>query len=123
MVEQWRFVDESPNVACSHTKPPSGYPLLPHELTVSDWVAGFDSTASNLRVQAALDNHIIHHTVLSLPIFDRIIGMNTSEAIHVARFGNFLLRGYDKTSGRYLDLVYLGEAPPLQCSTNSTIAP
>ncbi len=105
-----------------NSAPPSGYPLLPHELTVGDWVAGFDGTANGPRVYAAFNDHVIHHTVLSLPIFDRIVGINTSEAIHVARVGNFLVRWFDK-SGNYLDLVYLGEASPLRCSTSSTITP
>jgi hypothetical protein len=97
---------------------PYGYPLLPHELNPGDWIAVLEGAPDDPRVFAALDDHILRHTVMALPIFDQAVYSSTSGALHHNRIGSFLLRGYDIHN--YLDLVYLGEADPIFCSSTAT---
>jgi hypothetical protein len=57
---------------------------------------------------AALNYHIEHKTVMSLPIIDRSVGSGEVGAVHFERMGQFLLRGFSLSSN-YFDLVYLGQ--------------
>jgi hypothetical protein len=72
-------------------------------------------------VRAALDDHIVHRTVMALPIVDEAVYSSTQGAFHLNRIGGFLLHGYDLNN--YLDLVYLGDAAPIYCDSNATATP
>ena len=102
---------------------PAGYPLYPHQLTEGDWLMVFVSNGADRRVLAALDNHIIHRTVLALPIYDKIVANGAAESVHFVRLGTFLLRGYDFGIEPSLDLVDLGAAAPLNCNSAATATP
>src|SRR5215212_1623545 len=103
---------------------PPGYPLYPHQLTNGDWITVFVSVGANQQVMAALDNHTIHRTVLTLPIYDRIVANGAAEEVHFVRAATFLLRGYKLASNeQYLDLVYLGENGQMNCASAATATP
>jgi len=103
---------------------PEGYPLAPHQLTVGDWITVFVSEGADQRVFDALNNHIIQRTVLSLPIYDKIVANGAAESVHFVRLGTFLLRGYYLPSTKpHLDLVYLGDAAALNCNSAATATP
>lgn len=94
----------------SGTTPPAGYPLLPGQLSAEDWIAGSSGSINTTGIRAALDAHIGHKTVMSLPIVDQAVGAGQNVSFHFARLGNFLLRGYALSGSTYFDLVYLGPA-------------
>jgi hypothetical protein len=102
---------------------PPGYPLAPRQLTPGDWMQDMHGVVYDSRVLAALDNHIIHRTVLALPIYDRLIGNGADAYVHFMRMGSFLLRGYSVGSQTFLDLVYLGSTTLLNCTTAATATP
>src|SRR5581483_1727495 len=91
-----------------NTSAPTNYPLYPHQLTVGDWVKVYPGSPNSAGTTAALTAHVSQKTVMSLPIVDNEVGQGSNEAVHFARMGNFLLRGFS-FSGNYLDLVYLGQ--------------
>jgi len=95
---------------------PTGYPLYPHQLTEGDWITGSTGNTASSDISAALNYHIDHKTVMSLPIIDRYVGNGQNVAVHFVRMGQFLLRGFSiTTSPYYLDLVYLGPTDVPQC--------
>jgi len=73
---------------------PAGYPLLPGQLSPGDWIAESTGTIGTADVTAALNYHIDHKTVMSLPIVDRSVGTGQYGALHFNRMGQFLLRGF-----------------------------
>jgi hypothetical protein len=89
---------------------PPGYPLYPGQLTVGDWITGSTGNVDSSDTRAALQYHIDHKTVMSLPIVDRAVGNGQNAYFHHAWLGDFLLRGFSLGggTGSYLDLVYLG---------------
>jgi hypothetical protein len=107
-----------------NTPAPAGYPLYPHQLTTGDWVSGQAGSVDSAGVRAALNDHIIHRTVMALPIYDNIAGSGVNTSMHFARLGTFLLRGY-ATGGAepYLDLVYLGSGAQFNCDSSATATP
>jgi hypothetical protein len=99
----------------SSSAPPPGYPLAPQRLNAGDWLYEATDVSISADMQAALDYHIAHKTVMILPIVDSKVGGGTNVFSHMNRFGNFLLRGSGGGGGYYLDLVYVGESSPPPC--------
>jgi len=95
---------------------PKGYPLLPGQLSPGDWIAESSGTIGSADAVAALNYHIDHRTVMSLPIVDQSVGTGQNGALYFNRMGQFLLRGFSITSSpSYFDLVYLGQTIMPSC--------
>jgi hypothetical protein len=99
----------------SNSATPPGYPLAPHRLNAGDWLYEATNVSISADMQAALDYHIAHKTVMILPIVNSRVGAGTNVFSHMNRFGNFLLRGSGGGGSPYLDLVYVGEPSPPPC--------
>jgi hypothetical protein len=94
---------------------PPSYPLAPHRLNAGDWLYEATNVSISADMQAALDYHIAHQTVMILPIVDSRVMAGMNVFSHMNRFGNFLLRGSGGGGSPYLDLVYVGEPSPSPC--------
>jgi len=91
------------------TEPPV-YPLLPGQLSAGDWIYESSGITGSNDIRAALQYHIDHKTVMSLPIVDNVVGTGNNPYAHHIWLGNFLLRGFSLgSSPDYFDLVYLGQ--------------
>ena len=99
----------------SNSAAPPGYPLAPHRLNAGDWLYEATNVSISADMQAALDDHIAHQTVMILPIVDSKVMAGMNAFSHMNRFGNFLLRGSGSGGNPYLDLVYVGEPSPPPC--------
>ena len=95
-----------------------GYPLLPHVLSLGDWVYGAPDLSITQAIGAALQSHIANRTVMLLPIVDRGVAAGNERYFHLSNLAMFLLRGSGNQAGRgwYLDLVYLGAPDLPRCS-------
>jgi hypothetical protein len=89
---------------------PSGYPLLPGQLGLGDWVRTVDLSLINSTGSiAALQYHLDHRTVMALPIVNALVYNGQTGAAHFGQMGNFLLRGFALGGpSPYFDLVYIG---------------
>lgn len=93
---------------------PEGYPIVPGQLTVGDWVyAGATSTPSGLGTVLAEHKFAANKDVrvLILPIVDATDGNNS---YRVASLGAFAVTDYNVANNK-VKLAYLGDAP--ECST------
>ncbi|HEX5692379.1 MAG TPA: hypothetical protein VFX76_20325 [Roseiflexaceae bacterium] len=90
---------------------PDSYPWFPHQFNTGDWTYGTSGVTLGAAVRAALDQHIVDRTLMTLPLYDASVGVGANTSVHVAKPGAFLLRGYGTASGGrlYFDLVYIDE--------------
>jgi hypothetical protein len=97
---------------------PQGYPLLPGQLSVGDWIKGNTGNTNSSAIRAALDYHIANRTVMNLPVIDQSLGNGANTSFHYAFMGSFLLTGYNLSgspTSNYFDFVYLGQAQNEAC--------
>lgn len=98
-------------------KAPTGYPILPGQISTGDWVLG-NSVSNTTAVRNALDAKKFvagkDVQVLTLPIWEASAGSDANATYRVARLGAFALLNYD-LSAQTMRLAYLGDAP--ECST------
>jgi hypothetical protein len=96
-----------------------GYPSLPNQLSVDDWIYGNSGFSGSNDVNAAIDAHINNRTIVNFPIFNADNGLNGSNpAYHITALGAFIIRDFgfqnqrdaNGFKGWYIDLVYIGEA-------------
>jgi len=95
---------------------PAGYPLWPRQLNPGDWVYLDTGVDNDSGLRAALDYHIAHRTLMTLPIYDADSGSGLTGSRHVARPGAFLLIGYNLNGSGYLNLVYIEEPALVACT-------
>jgi len=100
-----------------NSQAPAGYPLVPGQLTIGDWIAGNTGSSSSNAIRAALDYHVTNRTILNLPIIDQAVGSGQGTSFHYARMGAFYLRGYQLGGGgnSYFDFAYIGQANNQAC--------
>jgi hypothetical protein len=98
---------------------PTGYPLLPGQLSEGDWIYGNSGVSASSGIKTALDFHVANRTVMYLPIISDSLATSGSGGqnarFHVLKLGAFYLRGYSLTGQGYFDLVYIGEAEKTAC--------
>src|SRR4029079_1376266 len=91
----------------------------PHQLTPGDWIHGNTGSSGSNAIDAALQYHVDHRTVMNLPIIDQSVGTGQNTACHVVRMGSFLLVGFNlqgsQQNNNYFDFVYLGQAENKAC--------
>jgi hypothetical protein len=97
---------------------PGDYPEQPGVLNPGDWVYG--SSGYRQSTGLILDEHIRMGYVLTLPIYDGIMGQRFSAQFGVVDLKRFVLLGHGRTVPyqQYLELVLLGPA-----GTGPTCAP
>jgi hypothetical protein len=117
--------DEAPWPALPAWPEPPGYPFWPHQLSPGDWIYGIGGFSSSGDLRSAIDELIINHTLMILPIVDADSGWSSgNHSHHTIRPGAFLLWGFgfqnerdaEGQKGWYLDLVSIGEPAMLPCN-------
>jgi hypothetical protein len=102
---------------------PANYPDRPGQLNVGDWVYGKTGYVNS--TDPVMDLHEAEGTRMVLPIYETVLGTGQDTRYYVNNLGLFVLldHGKEQGGGKFIELVYLGDAAPQQTACSYSAAP